>query len=259
MKYMEIPRAPVAIMIVVAMVVILAGCGTTGKTKKIVLTPNDIGGMFSTREMQLQNLSLEEDGTRLLAIQVAPWGEFSGEDLQTLEASLHSSLRSAQEVSELGAPPLRIEVVVRRHLVATSNNEAAVLACVAWRAELNGQSLYEEQFYTSSSSGFIGTIGSVKNNVNKRIVSRIVRSAVLLSNSPAEATALPISIEDTHVSFEDALESLPKAMVSWRLPPPGASGDSDYVWVHQGNSAARVVPWSWAEPTDDIRWETPEK
>lgn len=38
-----------------------------------------------------------------------------------------------------------------------------------------------------------------------------------------------------------------------------ASGDSDYVWVHQGNSAARVVPWSWAEPTDDIRWETPEK
>lgn len=238
--------------IIFGMLILLAGCGTTvGRTEQITLGQKDIGGALSTREIRLKSLSLEEDGTRLIAIAVFRWGEFSREDLQTLDSSLQSSLRGVRETGELKSPPLTVEVVVRRHIVATSNGAAAALACVAWRARLNDDTLYEEQFYASASSRIIATVGSVKDEVNKRIVSRIVRSAVLLSNGQTAPTALPISSEGTYLLLMDAIDTLPKSLTSTQ--PTSLTGNT----LRTGGSKTGKVPWSWALPTVPVRWEIP--
>lgn len=231
---------------ILVMLIMLAGCGgITGTTQHITIAPT---GVLSTRDMQLKSLRLEENGAELINIMSYRWGKFSDEDLQTLDASLRTSLQAAQERKELKSPPLTLEVVVRRHLVAHSNNNAAVLACVAWCARLNNAYLYHEQFYASAKASFARlTVGAVKDDVTERIVSRIVKSAVLLANGQTSAS-LPISTEGTYMSFKDAIEPLPKSLTA--SPPPG------YVYV-QGNPTGKV-PWSWAEPATLIRWEIPK-
>ena len=56
--------------------------------------------------MRLKSLVIEEDGTGYIAIgiPVSPLGEFSKEDLKTLDSSLRGSLRDAKETGELKSP-----------------------------------------------------------------------------------------------------------------------------------------------------------
>ena len=222
-----------------------AGCGITGATRRIVLDASARGDAMSTRKMELTGVTLEPEATKLLAIAVFPWGELSAQDVQTLDLSLRDNLRLSQVPGNLKEPSLLIDVRIRRHLVATSNNAGAALACVAWRARLSGVMIYEEQFYASASGRLIGTVGSVKNSVNKGIVERIVRSAILIANNASVPSILPLQVKGTYLVFDDSIKGLPKAMTS--LPPPG------YVYV-PGNPSSKV-PWSWAEPTEAVRWE----
>jgi len=235
----------VSAVFLVTIALLSAGCGTTGTTKRIILNNKARGDVMTARELNLRSMRVETGATKLLAIAVVPWGELSPQDVKTLESSLRDNLRLSQHSGDLKSPPLVIDVRIRRHLVATSNNGAAVLACVAWRAQLDNATIYEEQFYASAAGYMVRTVGSVKNDVNKAVLSRIVRSAIYLANNSAATPELPVQVKNTYLAFDDSLKKLPKAMTS--SPPPG------FVYV-PGNPSSRV-PWSWAEPEDTVIWE----
>lgn len=243
MKMRFVVHCPLFIM--VALFFLVAGCGITGKTLQIVMQPQDFGGKSSiSRLVQLQYLSVEPNGTSLISVGAYPWGEYSEDDRRTLESSINASLNNLQLAENQKMPELSLHIKIRRHLVAFSNNEGAVLACVAWCVTISNKIIYSEQFYASA-GGRYRTVGSMKNEVHRGIVKRLLSSAVILANEGPSSDKLPSIVDGTYSKFTDAIAPLPVSLTG--TPPPG------YFYVH-GNPM-RLVPWSWAEPSEEIDWQ----
>lgn len=233
------------IFIIVALFFLMAGCGMTGKTLQTVVRPQDFGGKSSiSRFVRLKHLSVEPNGTSLISVGAYPWGEYSEDDRQTLESSINASLNNLQLAENPKTPELNLHIKIRRHLVAFSNNAGAVLACVAWCATVGNEIIYSEQFYASA-GGTLRTVGSMKDEVHRGIIKRLLSSAVILANEGQLSDKLPSIVDATYLKFTDAIAPLPVSLTG--TPPPG------YIYVH-GNPKQQV-PWSWGEPSEEIDWE----
>jgi len=223
---------------VILSLLLLAGCSS----RTVVLSPKDVGGSEGVqRPIMLRSMELEPDASALVTVQTFPVGAFNDEDFATLRGSLNettSTLRAAGASTQRA--PLRLHVVIRRYLLAHSNSGGAILSCVAWAAEVDGQVIYTEQFYATAVTFLMGTTGGQKTDVNTRIVQRIVSRAVLLSRDTSRPP--DTSTERTYDTFEDALKDLPRRLTS--VAPTGKR-----VYATSGS-----VPWAWAKPSTDIDW-----
>lgn len=182
--------------------VALGGCALTGRTRpQEVATPAAL-----TQPLQVADVSLEPGQTRLQNVGTFAWGEYDGRDIATLREGLSATLGSASATSP------QVHVVVRRFLVAHSNNEALAVACVAWAlTDRDGTLLFHEQFYAADSVRIWGTVGGIKNHVHQGITRHIAEQAgrVLSGSNPTEPGG-----DYVYPSYEAATASLPDVLTS---------------------------------------------
>lgn len=223
-------RSALVSLLALFMCALVSACGTTGKTTQFVLPldtaqfPPQIGF-----DIRIASSAMEKDSAYLNAVKVRPWGKYEPDDLRNLEESLRGTVSSHLPSTPSSAKPkLDIHVVIRRHVLSTSNTGAAILSCVAWAAtNSQGSVIYREQFYASEAGRFVGTVGSIKDAVHKTIVRRIAAISYALAAGQA-GNDLPTTFENTSTSFEEASAGLPRLMVS--LSPAGLSGANHILW-----------------------------
>jgi len=230
------------------------GCGVTGRTKPFTLllpTPVNANQM---KDIKIGSVELGEDSTRLVSVGTIPWGKFSSQDLVVFDKSLRNTISKATlNPNRQSDSALQLYIIVRRYLTATSNNKVTVLACIAWCAtDQNGKIVYHEQFYASKSSGFVGTVGSVKNSVNKSIVSRIAQTAINIASLTDEAAIEPVLTEDTFNSFEEAAKGVPGELASYY----SGSFDLGSAYYFYFGWAKGRTNLDWAEQSHHINWNT---
>ena len=87
-----------------------------------------------------------------------------------------------------------------------------------------------------------------KEEIHHSIIKRVLFSAVILANDGPSSNKLPSVIGGTYANFSDAIAPLPAQLT--KTPPPG------YIYT-SGNPFGRSarVPWSWAEPSDEVDWQ----
>lgn len=189
-----------------------------------------ITGRTTQQTVQLDNLSLPEflvpvtvesftsapDAGELHTSGVYRWGKFDEADLTNLRVSLERTLNAAVGQHRLDeSEVVRVHVIIRKYIVASSNSEIGALAAVDWCAALgSGNPLYGEVFYSANQSQLASTLGAVKDNVHRAIVGRIAESSLLLAARGDSAPTLPQVTDGTFDQLEDALNTLPESVAS---------------------------------------------
>lgn len=240
-----------------SIVLLLAGCGTTGTTSRFALDLDPAAPKQTEVAIHVAPASMAPDASRLYAIAVKEWGRFNAADLANLEQSLAATISSWQS-GKPGAThaQLDIHLQVRRYLVGISNTAGAVLACVTWAAvDPSGQIVFQEQFYAPGSVAYVGTIGGVKDVVHKAIVRRVATTSLYLAADPARTRARPVEFEGTYRALEDAISELPEVMKSMgnaaaMAHPNPAVGMGGLFAV----AATGAPPWEAARPPADFDW-----
>lgn len=226
----------------------LAGCGTMGATSLQSLDVKPLKALQSS--VEIGSVALAENATRVDAVGVFSWGEFSQEDLRTMRQSLQNSLTLMQKGST-AAPgkKLSVHTLLRRYLVTASNNSGAALANIAWCAvDEGGRIVFHEQFYASHSFNFVGTLGGVKDKVNEAILLRITGVSAHLASRNGLASAPPSMPLNAFVEFDQATEKLPRSFRSTHI----ASGGG-YTYISQ---VGKLANWNWASTPERINWES---
>jgi hypothetical protein len=121
------------------------GCGTFGGTKVVNVQISNLprGPLAS---IHTGTVALAPDATKLDSVGVYPVGKFSASDLANIKTSLNKAFCTIQQTQGVDNRNLNIHVIIRRYLVAASNNSGATLACVAWCAvDQDNQIVYDEQ------------------------------------------------------------------------------------------------------------------
>lgn len=202
---------------VLAMSALVCGCGaTTGKTTHGAVALDHLPLSRELRALQLNSVEGENEGVRLIAIGVQPWGKFDDEDRANLRLSLDATLKAAMTGRIAGAEnPIQLYVLIRKYVIGASNSEAAVWAYVGWCA-VGGdeQVLFDEAFYATGAVQRIGSLGGVKDRVNRAIVKRIAQSAVLLADG---AKPKEVKVADTYPTFDAAMAATPDLLETWGL------------------------------------------
>lgn len=235
---------------------VLSACGTKGETSRFVL-PLDFPENVTFRAApRVASAAMAPDTAYLEALHVQPWGKFGADDLRSIEQSLRDTLARHLSASTVPADPkLDLHLVIRRYVVATSNTAGAVLACVTWAAATpGGEPVFQEQFYASNAGYLVTTIGLIKDGVHEAIVRRIATTALGLAARPGESPQ-PRTFAHTAASFEEAVATLPREMVSMGNPALAA-------FPHRGVSVVGIltpsgiseVQWRVAEPSEAFDW-----
>jgi hypothetical protein len=254
---MPIPSAHASIPVFACGALLLAGCGTTGKTSRFTLPLEPGTPAVAVGSLHVAPASMAPDAPRLYVVNVQEWGRFDDADLANIEQSLASTLDQHQSnESVAAAEPLDIHLRVRRYLVGVSNTAAAVLACVTWAAVAQGQTIvFSEQFYTAGSTAFVGTTGGVKDSVHRAIVRRIATTSTYLAAGPAIANARPQEFAGTYTELDDAIAGLPETLVSMGNPAAMASPSPlESVPGLFEISGAQGIPWQAARPPAEFDW-----
>ena len=203
----------------------------------------------------MASAAMAPDAATLINVNVQPWGEFSPDDLKNIEVSLRDTLRPYAPANPTDSK-VDIHMVVRRYVVGTSNTGGAVLACVAWAATTSrGDILYDEQFYASGSGYLVGTIGLLKDSVDRAIVRRIAVTSLELVLHPAEKPA-PAKFPQTSTSLEEAAAQLPSTMVSMGNASMAAFPNRAVSTVGLFTpNGIQTIEWHVAEPSQQFDWE----
>ena len=214
------------------LVALIAGCALTGRTR-----PQDVARPAALKQpLRLATVELEPGQTRLQNVGTFAWGEYDGRDVGVLQESLQTTLGGGS-----GDAP-QVHVVVRRFLVAHSNNEAFAVACVGWAlTDADGTLLFHEQFYAADYVWLWGTIGGIKNNVHEGITRHIAEQAgrVMAGGEPTTPQG-----EYVFASYEAATAEMPDKLTSVHMNTlylGGAylfttrtyRGDSNRTWARQ--------------------------
>jgi hypothetical protein len=233
-----------------AVILALAGCGTTGVTTPTEHRPPTLAPTVKVRPTSLGSIDRDETGIRLMSVGVFPWGKFDNTDQANIESSIKSALISAQQASSVAADsPAYVHVLIRKYFVGASNNEGAILAGIDWVISSEDKSLlYHDAFYVTHTCKFprICTLGSEKTEVNKAIVERVVRRALSIGaggNPNAEV------VEHAYDSFGEAAATMPEVLRSW-----GSAFLVGSSVVLTPGTKPRDVPLDWAEMQQPVDW-----
>lgn len=143
-------------------------------------------------------------------------GAFDETDVLNLEASLRDTLQQAQlrGSSANARPDWNLHVVIRAYMEYGQDDQRHNLACIAWcLAGPEDQILFHEQFYTHEKLTFFSSVGDLKTKINKYIVSRVARRALILRSGPDQWTFSDEEDPFTYDSFEAAVKTLPAVFV----------------------------------------------
>lgn len=228
----------------------LAGCGGAfGGTKPVVAPIAQAERWQPQRRVQLGTIVVAEDANDVRATGTFHVGKFSRGDREVLERSFWDTLETVSWPADGARSDWRVHLLVRRYLVAHSNNAGGVLACVSWAlATADGKVVHSEQFYASNRGGATGrksdiegmdTLGKVKDSVNQAIVERVVNASVRLSSTDGGSRGLPVDVEHTYASIADAAAPLPKRLTSLMGFP---------------TVAHRKVDWAEVDPPGRVDW-----
>jgi len=224
---------------------LLSGCGTTGVTTRSAV---DVGALAASsfRPISVDSVAREEAGIKLMSVGVRAWGRFDDRDQANIKGSLEDTFAAAtQGRTRPDGEPIKIHLVIRKYLVAGSNNEGAVLAGVDWCAtDAKDAILFQESFYATHSVRFIGTLGGLKDTVNKAIVKRIAQSSLALA---ANERPIGAAVQYTYATLEQAAATMPDSLASWDQPR--------LVHIGPPRSAPEKVSLAWAEMRPPIDWK----
>lgn len=227
------------------------GCGLTGRTIPFTLEIPKPASEKPMAAIKVAEIDLEEDSTQLISVGVYGWGEFDTNDLKVIEKSLNQTL-SKVSTSAGSVGELNLHVVIRRYLVAASNNQGFALACVAWCATNEDQEIvFHEQFYASKAYR-MASIGDVKMAVHKGVVRRIAENSVLLASSNRNFGFEPVMPKNTYNSFEEAARKMPKRLAS-SYTGSYDLGSGYYFYAIPGSS--QDIDSGWASESNHINWE----
>ena len=143
-------------------------------------------------------------------------GSFDEADVANLEASLRDTLQQAQMrgSSANARPDWNLHVVIRAYMEYGQDFQRHNLACIAWC--LTGpedQILFHEQFYTQEKITSMTGAADLKTKINKYIVFRVTRRALILCSNPDQWTFSDKDDPSTYDSFEAAAKTLPAVFV----------------------------------------------
>ena len=121
------------------------------------------------------------------------------------------------------------------------------MANVAWCVvDEKGSIVFHEQFYASSTTAVLGTLGGIKNAVNGAVLSRIATMSAYLG-SDMRTTSAPVMPPNAFLNFDQATAQLPRSFRSVH----NMMG-SGYYYVY---GIGRAANWNWASRPDLINWE----
>jgi hypothetical protein len=147
--------------------------------------------------------------TRLQNVGTYPVGEYKEADFEALRASF---LKSAEPFA--GSDGHRLHIILRRVLIATSNNVGLAVACAAWAIEApDGKLIFHEQFYAWDSARIMGSVAGVKNGMHEAIVRRVLESAVRIATCDGTLAPAP-DPPRTSTDFGTATRELPSSLMS---------------------------------------------
>ncbi len=189
-----------------AMALFIGGCGLTGGTSKFAVNVATPAGAEKPA-LSVASVELEPHETKLVNVGTYAWGEYDKADLDVLTESMRASAAPFESISGH-----KIHVVMRKFLVAHSNNAALAFACVGWAMVTPDNRLaFHEQFYASNHVRLWGTVGGVKDVVHEAITKRILERAVAVAaNKPENLPRPPHTFDD----YEAAAAPLPKELMS---------------------------------------------
>lgn len=221
----------------------LAGCGgLMGGTKPFVVTAAPPGASATRHRIEMGGVTIAPGANDLRATGTYHVGKFDEEDRKILARSFVDSLATVAWPAN-DSKPWSVHVHLRRYLVAHSNNDGGVLACVAWAlADASGHTLHADQFYSSMAADDAEhrTLGGVKNDINKAVVARIVRESVEIASASDPSKSRPkVDVPFTYDTIQDAADRLPKRLTSLMGLP---------------TFATRKVDWEEVDPPGQVDW-----
>ena len=214
------------------------GCALTGRTRpQEVMRPAELAS-----PLHVADVELEPGQTRLQNVGTFAWGEYDARDLGVLQESLDATVGGASEGPS-------VHVVVRRFLVAHSNNEALAVACVAWAlTNESGELVFHEQFYAADYVRIWGTVGGIKNHVHAGITEHVAKQAARVSNG--EEPVAP-SGEYVFASYEAATSGMPDKLTSTHFQTLYLGGAYLFSAYSINGSSDR----QWARRDDHLNWQ----
>lgn len=221
----------------------VSGCGAvTGETTQQTVPLDTLSLPATSVPVAVASVTSRPDASELFTSGVYRWGEFDQADIANLRMSLESTLSAAVSQNRLDdSDMVRLYVLIRKYIVASSNAEIAALAAIDWcAARGDGIPLYGEVFYAADQVQWFGTLGDVKNNVNRAIIARIAESSLQLAARDGSAPNLPRDVDGTFDQLEDALDILPDSVASAGY---AVAGGASYV----SGSTPVTIPWQSAE------------
>ncbi len=231
-------------MLFAAVLLSASGCGLTGETTRETIALAETPATGPLVPIQVDTVAIASEGAELYAIGTYAWGKFDEADLANIRGSLEDSLAAATKSKQLDpSDRVRVSLLLRRYVVASTNMEVAVLAAVDWCAARNdGTAIYRDVFYAAHSQMFVATLGSEKATVNRAIVRRVAESSLLLAAGGPTAGALPRKVEGTYETLEVAAATLPSHMASAGTAVPVGS-----TLLFLPSSGSADIPWWRAE------------
>ncbi len=253
-KTFEIPNVK-GLCLLVALCVAIAGCGTTGATKTFVLPIDSAATSSLEHPLKLGSFAVAEDANFVIAAGTYEWGTLDAADQHKFESSVQATLDTIDwQFADEAAPIWEIHVFLRRHIIAHDNNSAGLLVCVSWAlASASGTVVYEEQFYATNSAFLVGTLGGVKNSVNRAVVRRIIESSLRLASSePLSST----SIKYTYDTIAEAANTLPAQYQSWPVLQFYPLGDGILLAsvARPQDETIKTVGWEALDATVPVNW-----
>jgi hypothetical protein len=198
--------------------------------------------------LAIASVVMEE--AKLDNVEVFAWGKPSQKDVRTIREALEKEIAPfAQKSPDTQDNPLKIWVVIRRYLVATSNDASSSLASVAWCAAYDAEHIvFHEEFYAAKHREMRFTKGPV----NKAIALRIAASARQLASIEEGADFQPVAVRDTYLKYSEAEKHA--GTVTTRAPAGWVHSDG-YAYRYSRGYSAVSGGWEWAQHPDRINWK----
>jgi hypothetical protein len=219
-----------------------AGCGLTGGTSKFAVNVATPAGTEKPA-LNVASVDLEPNQTKLVNVGTYAWGEYDKSDLDVLTQSMKTSAAPFES-----ATGYKVHVVMRRFLVAHSNNAALAFACVGWAVVTPQNTLaFHEQFYASYHVRLWGTVGGVKDVVHEAITKRVLERAVAVATNRTDALPKPVHTFD---DYESAAAGLPQQLMS-SYTNMLVFGNG-YMFIHQ--TASGNPQLGWVKKPEHLDW-----
>jgi len=218
-----------------------SSCGMFGGTTAFTLK-NGIPSVTGVR-LSFEELAREPESAKTVAVMVYPFSGYDASTEKNLASSLGNTIAAMNPSAAEPERKIAVHVIMRRYMIAASNEAGAVLACVSWALVEQRRVIFSEQFYAAAQGRLTKTVGAVKDDAARAIVQRIALRAAWASRPPSERGGAPVT-EKTFDDIDSAVFQIPAEFVTTTTIASG-------VYL----AASKSPQWGWAEVSRPFEWE----